>query len=478
MKKATIGFYIGYYIAALLLIVSLFYNKLLPDNISLILKIVIISLLAIECLIHFKKWILIFLSIVMFISSGGLFYSQYAISKLVNQQTIETNVISFVVLKNSPIIDVEDLINAKIGIPTQLDETIVAFVKSDISKIVSHYSVKIATDDASNYQYLLDKSIDMMVLDNSMRETLIEHFPYFETKTRTIRTIKKDIIKEDTSIPVMNVLEPFVILVSGIDSRTVGSVSDKARSDVNILMVINPSTHKVLTISIPRDTYTPLGCKTGAMDKLTHSGIYGADCTVKTVEKLFDIKINYYVKVNFTAFLNIIKVLGTIDVYSKYAFKMEVPKDPSKTASAVTKYSVKEGMNTMNALEALMFARTRHAFVDGDFQRGLNQQEVIKAMINKIISPSSLLKTPSLIDVASKSVMTNMPVESVTNLIQAQISKNVPWEFSSSTLTGKADSQPTYSMGSELLLSVIWPDQKSLINLKTKIRENLVLPKQ
>jgi len=230
-------------------------------------------------------------------------------------------------------------------------------------------------------------------------------------------------------------------------------------------MILNPKTHQVQTISIPRDTYTPLGCRTGAMDKLTHSGVYGVDCTVKTVENLFDIKINYYVKVNFTAFLNIVKVLGKIDVYSKYAFTT------TKYVSYIKHYTFKEGMNTMNAEQALFFARERHAFVESDIQRGLNQQEVIKGIINKIIEPATLLKIESLVSVASKSVVTNMPIESVMNLVQNQISNNTPWTISTAALIGRGDYQGTYSMGMGRPLYVSWPDQNVLADLKIKIAE-------
>lgn len=123
----------------------------------------------------------------------------------------------------------------------------------------------------------------------------------------------------------------------------------------------------------------------------------------------------------------------------------------------------------MNAQQALFFARERHAFPSSDLQRGLNQQEVIKGIINKVIEPQTLLKTESLIKVAAKSVVTNMPIGSVMNLIQDQISNNSPWVVTTSALIGKGDYQPTYSMGRNRLLYVSWPDQTVLAELKLKI---------
>jgi LCP family protein required for cell wall assembly len=470
-KKRFSWIKVVYFAMTLLLIAGLFYNRILPDWISNMIKIGMILLMIVLNVLHTKKLLLVVLSILMFISSSALFYSQYSINRLINQENMEIDVVTFVVLKESTMKSIDDLKDRSIGFPSQMDETLVSTVKEKITEKVGTYTVSMTEDDMSNLNKLYTKSIDVMILDNSVRDSLIEFDPSFESKTKTIYTLKKSTIKEDTSNPVDTAVEPFIVLISGVDTRASGAVADKARSDVNILMVINPKKHEVLTISIPRDTYTPLGCRTGAMDKLTHSGIFGVDCTIKTIENLFSLDINYYVKVNFTAFLNIVKVLGTIDVYSKYAFKTGIYTDP------VISYSYKVGMNTMNAQQALFFARERHAFETSDVQRGLNQQEVIKGMINKVIEPSTLLKIEDLVSVASKSVVTNMPIESVMNLVQNQISNNQAWTITTAALTGRGDYQPTYSMGSKRLLYVSWPDQIVLEELKTKITTFMTNPK-
>ncbi|NTW96910.1 MAG: LCP family protein [Erysipelotrichaceae bacterium] len=470
-KKRFSWIKVVYFAMTLLLIAGLFYNRILPDWISNMIKIGMILLMIVLNALHTKKLLLVVLSILMFISSSALFYSQYSINRLINQENMEIDVVTFVVLKESTMKSIDDLKDRSIGFPSQMDETLVSTVKEKITEKVGTYTVSMTEDDMSNLNKLYTKSIDVMILDNSVRDSLIEFDPSFETKTKTIYTLKKSTIKEDTSNPVDTAVEPFIVLISGVDTRASGAVADKARSDVNILMVINPKKHEVLTISIPRDTYTPLGCRTGAMDKLTHSGIFGVDCTIKTIENLFSLDINYYVKVNFTAFLNIVKVLGTIDVYSKYAFKTGIYTDP------VISYSYKVGMNPMNAQQALFFARERHAFETSDVQRGLNQQEVIKGMINKVIEPSTLLKIEDLVSVASKSVVTNMPIESVMNLVQNQISNNQAWTITTAALTGRGDYQPTYSMGSKRLLYVSWPDQIVLEELKTKITTFMTNPK-
>lgn len=452
-----------YFISTALLVVGLFYNQILPSWISNTIKIALVLFLTIEIFTNLKKWILIVLSVFMFITSGALFYSQYSFNRLINQEKTETSVISFVVLEESTFTKIEDLKSSNIGFPVQFEDDIANYLEEYLDKEIKDYTPSIAHDDLSNLQSLYNKAIDVMVLDNSMWDSLVEQDPTFESKTKVLFKIEKSFIKDEIVKEVDTAKSSFVILISGVDSRTPGAIKEKARSDVNILMVINPKTHKALTISIPRDTYTPLGCKSGKMDKLTHSGVYGIECTVKTVQKLIGIDINYYVKVNFTAFINVIKALGTINVYSKYAFETITQSVPLKVIS------FKSGMNIMNSEQALAFVRARYGFSDGDVQRGLNQQEVIKAIVKKVIEPSSLLKIEKIIKATAKSIDTNLTNENIMKLIQNQIQDNKEWEFTTTALTGKGDLQPTYSMGSRLLY-VTWPDLKILEELKAQIK--------
>lgn len=265
-----------------MLVVGLFYNQILPVWISNTIKIVFVLFLIIEIFTHLKKWILVVLSIFMCITSGFLFYSQYSFNRLINQEKTETSVISFVVLEESTFTKIADLKNNHIGFPVQLDHNIANYLKEYLDKEIKEYTPSLADDDLSNLQSLYSNDIDVMILDNSMWDSLVEQDANFESKTKVLFKIEKSFIKEEIAKEVDTAKTSFIILISGVDSRTPGAIREKARSDVNILMVINPITHKVLTISIPRDTYTPLGCKSGKMDKLTHSGVYGIDCTVKT----------------------------------------------------------------------------------------------------------------------------------------------------------------------------------------------------
>jgi LCP family protein required for cell wall assembly len=309
---------------------------------------------------------------------------------------------------------------------------------------------------------LFSGGIDVLVLDNSVRDYLIEIDPKFEAKTKIIWTVEKTSIKEVIVKEVDISKKPFIVMISGIDIA--GPISLRSRSDVNIIMVVNPTTNKILTVSIPRDTYVPLGCETGAFDKLTHSGMFGVNCTVKTIENLVGINVNYYLRVNFSSLTKIIDVVGNIDVYSKYTFTTE---DGSY---------YKSGMNSLNSAKALTFARARHQFESGDIQRGLNQQEVIKGLINKLTSPATLTKINGIITATSKSIDTNMTTDDISKLVKKQIENNQPWEITTSNLSGVGDMQPTYSMGDRLLY-VMQPDAASLAQIKKSIEEFMVVVK-
>ncbi len=462
-KQQKLPYQILYFSMTALLFLGLLYNQILPNWISLTIKLALLMLLGLSFLLNFKKGLLITLSVLLFISSSALFYSQYTLERLLNQEKVETNIIGFVVLKDSGITNVKEMQNAILGATAQTEDTITNYLKEYLNEEIDNYTWQVSDDDLTNLNLLYTKKIDVMVLDKSMMPYIIEEDPDFESKTTTILTLEKDTIKLIDSMKLDTAKNPFIVLISGVDSRTPGALSEKARSDVNILVIVNPKTHNVLTISIPRDTYTPLGCRTFEMDKLTHAGVYGVDCTVKTVENLFGLKVNYYVKINFTSFMKIIDAVGKIEVYSKYAFTT------SKYVSYAKSYSFIEGMNIMSAEQALFFSRERHNFPGGDEQRGLNQQEVIKGLIKKLTDASTLLKVESIINAASNSIDTNLTTDNVLSLVSAQIENNQTWNISTSALIGTHDYQPTYSMGSKRLLYVSWPNQNLLADLKARI---------
>lgn len=262
----------------------------------------------------------------------------------------------------------------------------------------------------------------------------------------------------DTELEVVDasVTEPFNIYISGIDVS--GPITTNSRSDVNIIISVNPSTKKILLTTTPRDYYLAIpGISGGQKDKLTHAGIYGVDASIATLEELYGIEIPYYVRVNFTSLVEIVDILGGVDVYSDFAF-----------TSRHGKYDFVVGMNHLDGDRALGFVRERYSFEDGDNQRGKNQEKVLTAMIEKAMSPAILANAGQLLSAVSSSVETNMTSDKINELIQMQLKDGASWDIQSVNATGTGDQQACYSSGSQLLY-VMQPDYASVDDIKRKM---------
>lgn len=260
-------------------------------------------------------------------------------------------------------------------------------------------------------------------------------------------------------------VEPFIVYLSGLDTRGTGKIREKGLSDVNMTIVINPKTAQVLMVNTPRDYYVPLWGDTNKMDKLTHAGNYGVECSMKTLEALYGIKYNYYVKVNFKSLIDIVDALGGVTVDSELAFSSHYNLLEDRT------YHFVKGENQLTGDAALAFARERESIPGGDRQRGRNQQIVIKAIINKATSPAMLnpAKISQLVSCVTENTTTNISYDEISKLTQMQLNKMPSWDIQTLSVDGTGAYAVTYSGGSAEL-SVIMPDQKTIDIAKSAIQ--------
>ena len=359
---------------------------------------------------------------------------------------------SVIVLKSSKFNKTVDLKNKKVG---YYKKTIGALdanekLKKEVSvKFKSYMEPKKMLEDLDN------RNISSILIEDSIKSIMEEENSDFSKKYKVIYTFKIK-VKSETTIKDVDVSKkPFAIYLSGID--TYGEISSVSRSDVNIVVFVNPKTNQILLISVPRDYYVQLHGTTGTKDKLTHAGIYGIDMSVKTLEDLLDVDINYYFKVNFTSVIDIVDVLGGLDVYSDYTF------------ISYSGYSFKSGYNSVNGEEALDFVRTRKAFVEGDRQRGKNQQALINAIIQKVTSKSIITKYSSLLDAINGKYQTNMPSKKITSLVKKQLNDMSKWNVTSYSLEGENSSNYTYTYNQ--LLYVMEPVEDSVNTAKELIQQ-------
>lgn len=441
-------------------LLSLIYNRVIPFNYRLIAMMVVVILMSIGLLVSSRvaKGILAFLILV---GSLGIFYIQMLVNQVANIEQYETNTVSLVVLRESPYETIDDLNpQTSFSVSNSFNEALFVALQEEIAdKVTINGNVTRHNDDIAVTQALYSGEIEVMILDEAHRGILVETQTDFDSRTRVIYSYEKHDEKDDIAKPVDVKKEGFTVYISGIDVQ--GSVSAVSRSDVNILMTVNPTTNEILLTTTPRDSFVTLGCFPDSRpDKLTHAGVYGVGCSVSTLENLYDIDINYYAKVNFTSFVNIIDVLGSIEVYSHYTFT---------TRSG---HYFEQGMNEVNSEQALAFARERYNVPGGDLTRGIHQQEVIKGVINKMTQPSVLLNIQQIINRVSSSVDTNIGSANLSKLVEKQLGDGKGWKFETVSLEGVGAEDYTYSYPHQLLY-VYYPDETSINNIHNQIIDTI-----
>ena len=406
----------------------------------------------------YKLTVLCFI-IVLLVSGIYIYVTRYVLATSnflgeVLKEFAETEDYYIVVRKESSYSKIEDIANKDVYMFQVADD-----VKSKIANKVSiTFNSKNNLTDIGND--LIQKNIDVILVSSTQYNMISEEIKDFKTDTKIIYTEKHELqtsTKTDNTASKYSIKSgKFNVYISGID--TSGNISNVSRSDANILATVNTETHEVLLTSIPRDYYVTLHSY-GAKDKLTHSGIYGINETIKTAEDILDTDINYYVRVNFTTVIKLVDKLGGIDVYSEYDF----------TSNAAKALHYNKGYNHLNGEEALAFSRERYAFNSGDNQRVKNQQAVIEAVIKKVLNSTTLLtKYTDILEALKGSFQTNIAQDDISALVKDQINNMSSWSVKTNSLTGTGASSSTYSMGSTPLYVMV-PSSTSVNDAKDKI---------
>ena len=422
---------------------------------------VLLSAIAALLLIVYKKaekFTIFFLVLAVLTSSVSLFALHQFVG-LTNHINATSNYseysMSVVVLKDSEINNVTQL-DSVTG-PTETDndniQKLIADIKTTQSKDLA---VEQSASYLAAYKSLISGDAKAIVL-NSVFENIIEaEYPDYASKIKKIYTKK---LTKDVAAPKVSKNQSFNIYISGID--TYGPISSVSRSDVNILMTVNRDTKKILLTTTPRDSYVPIADGgNNQKDKLTHAGIYGVDSSIHTLENLYGVDINYYVRLNFTSFLKLIDLLGGVDVYNDQEF----------TAHTNGKY-YPVGNVHLDSEQALGFVRERYSLADGDRDRGRNQQKVIVAIIQKLTSAEALKNYDNIIQGLQDSLQTNMPLETMMDLVNTQLDSGGQYKVNSQDLkgTGRTD-LPSYAMpDSNLYMMEI--DESSLAAVKAAIKD-------
>lgn len=471
-------------IADLLATISLLRSKILPFKyVAVILTVLLLAtLLAVFFLLprtgkYQKKggnWKRIVGYVLSAIIAAGCLFGTHLISKLnetfnaITEGSSVNAVVGVYVLADDPAQTIEDAADYKFAITDSYDAENSRATLSDIEgKVKKAVSVQEYDSVFSMIDALYTGQAQALILNEAYLDLLEEAERYVNFSSKTKLLYEHAVMApEETTAPTetqqptvpstpaetvgsQKVSEtPFIIYLSGSDTRS--KVLAKSRNDVNILAAINPKTKQILLVNTPRDYFVPNPAGKGALDKLTHCGIYGVDCSVQALSGLYKLPVSYYAQINFTGFETLIDAIGGVTVYSDVAF-----------TTHHNNVHIQKGENHLNGSQALGFARERYALSGGDNSRGQNQMKVIAAVVDSMTSGTILANYSSILDSLQGMFVTDMPVETLNELIKMQLSDMAHWNVLSYAATGTGGSDVPYSMPG-LHAYVMYPNKDSV----------------
>ncbi|HEL2115269.1 TPA: LCP family protein [Streptococcus suis] len=456
-----------YSITLCLFLVTMYrYNILDFRYLNYIVTLLLVGVAVLAGLLMWRKKARIFTALLLIfslvITSVGIYGLQEVVkfsTRLNSNSTFSEYEMSILVPANSDITDVRQL--TSILAPAEYDQDNITALLDDISKMEStQLATSPATSYLTAYQSMLNGESQAMVFNGVFTNILENEDPGFSSKVKKIYSFKVTQTVETATKHVSG--DSFNIYISGIDAY--GPISTVSRSDVNIIMTVNRATHKILLTTTPRDSYVAIADGgQNQYDKLTHAGIYGVNASVHTLENLYGIDISNYVRLNFTSFLQLIDLVGGIDVYNDQEF-----------TSLHGNYHFPVGQVHLNSDQALGFVRERYSLTGGDNDRGKNQEKVIAALIKKMSTPENLKNYQAILSGLEGSIQTDLSLETIMSLVNTQLESGTQFTVESQALTGTGRSDlSSYAMpGSQLYMMEI--NQDSLEQAKAAIQSVLV----
>lgn len=472
-------------VLSILLVVASFYLlyqlikiNVLPTKLLFLITIIFVLLDAIFALLLcyytravVSKIICVVITLVFIFGScmGGYYISKTGslLTNITNVTKHAKNTVSVVVKQSSDIKNKSQLNGLSVG-------TLRTIGTQGSSKALKELSKDGIVMNQSEYDSLsamleafYNGEVDSIIINESSRSQILDMESYadFDNNTRVVYQTSYKVENTDKANAVTDITsKPFNVLISGSDTR--GGFDENGRSDVIMVATVNPKTSTILLTSVPRDFYVTTacdaadGCMQGALDKITHTGIHGTNTTKRTVEQLLGIEINYTFKVGFDAVTELVDAVGGVDV-------TVAPSYAVNSLTALSGFSVHEGVNHLNGEQALAFARERYAYTEGDRQRTKNQQLVLMGIVDKITSPAIVQNYSSIMDAMSNTFSTTMSSSEISDLIKHQINNNPKWKIEQYMVDGTGDTLMCAELGDAA--SVMVPDQSTVKLAKDKI---------
>ena len=466
----TIGVVLGVIqaVASVVFMIALFVLDMLPVKyLAIIAGLLLIALLIVftSQLLSKKKGIAgkifsVLMSVILAVGSFYIFKANGTVSEISGSGTKVDKVV-VAVLADDPAESIQDAKDYSFGVQyalkgEEIQETVGA-INEELGSAIAETEYRSVQEQATA---LHNGDVQAIIYNEAYNGILSEEFGDFGNSIKVIYSHSIETKVENNAAEQVEVKDDtFTVYISGID--VYGAIETNSRSDVNIMAVVNPTSHQILLVTTPRDYYVEIpGISGGELDKLTHAGIYGVDASMATLGQLYDTTIDFYARVNFTSLVEMVDALGGVDVYSEQAFTT------SEDTGLVM--NVVQGENHFNGQQALAFSRERMNVDGGDFQRGKNQQAVIPAMIKKAVSPAILVGANGILNSVSGNVDTNMSQDQIQTLIKTQLSDGGAWNIKSVAAEGTGDQQYCFSSPGSLLY-VTQPDPNSVASIKAMI---------
>lgn len=351
--------------------------------------------------------------------------------------------------------NMEDLLDETFGTLATDQANAEAAIQQLDQKYNAVLTTKTYSSPAELVDALNDEKVDAILVNQGQLGVLEDLEGYEDTlnKLRKVESFHVVVQTDNDKTSISHEDAVFSVYISGSDSRD-SNIMATGRSDVNIIATVNTETRQVLLLNTPRDFYIPLARSSSYdyPDKLTHAGLYGVDESKDTLAQYYGIDIDYYFRVNFTGFETIIDALGGIEVDSEHDFYSTI---------APTTIHYTQGINKLDGYEALYYVRERYAFVNGDYQRGINQMQVIQAVAKKAMSPAMLTNFTSLMDAVDDCFKTSIPTDLITALVRDQLANGGDWNIVTYYVSGTGSSEYTYSIPSQRAYVTI-PDESTV----------------
>lgn len=196
------------------------------------------------------------------------------------------------------------------------------------------------------------------------------------------------------------------VMIMGVDKRN----DDVGRSDTLMVATLDPDKNQAALLSIPRDTRVKI--KGHGYDKINAAYAYGdRKLSQQTVESLLGIKIDHYIVIDVHGFTKIIDALGGIDIDVEKRMYYEDPWDDDGGLYI----DLQPGMQHMDGKTAVTYVRYRDE--EGDIGRIRRQQKFMKAVMDKLVSPTIIPRLPSIVSAMYDAVETDMSISELLSFL-------------------------------------------------------------